>query len=506
MSANVQLYAATVLLVVAYGIVRRLRKRRRASFPPGPRPYPLIGNLRDIPSEAPWKTFAKWSEQYGDMVYFHTLGREVVVLNSATMAHDLLDKRSAKYSYRPFFAMASEVIGWKWALPIMDYGEKWKRHRKYLQQFFHKQNIPKYYNIELKEVHHLLNDFLDDPENFTAHIKRLAGGVTMMLTYGHEVKSLEDPFIRVAEKGVLTIEAVGAVGAHVVDFVPWIRHLPDWFPGAVIKRLPPGTREDLHDFLHKPFNYVKERLAQGTAVPCYTTTLLEETKGNDDEGIRGTAAITYAGGFDTTLSALMTAMIALVADPAIQMRAQEEMDSVIGKDRLPTFEDRARLPYMHSIITETLRWGATTPVGVPHRLSQDDEYGGYCLPANCVVIANTWAMLYDPRVYPEPHKFNPDRFFNKEGGIIQPDPRGPAFGFGRRVCPGKDLAETHLWITIASMFYAFKITPAVDESGKEIPIDLEFSEHSIRHPKPFKCIIKPRRANSASLIRHAKDN
>lgn len=99
----------------------------------------------------------------------------------------------------------------------------------------------------------------------------------MMLTYGHEVKSLEDPFIRVAEKGVLTIEAVGAVGAHVVDFVPWsvyplrrmpesfpdcviVRHLPDWFPGAVIKRLPPGTREDLHDFLHKPFNYVKERL------------------------------------------------------------------------------------------------------------------------------------------------------------------------------------------------------------------------------------------------------
>ncbi|OSX64655.1 hypothetical protein POSPLADRAFT_1053458 [Postia placenta MAD-698-R-SB12] len=200
------------------------------------------------------------------------------------MAHELLDKRSAKYSHRPFFAMASEVIGWKWALPIMDYGEKWKRHRKYLQQFFHKQNIPKYYNIELKEAHHLFNDFLDDPDNFTAHIKRLAGGVTMVLTYGHEVKSLEEPFIRIAEKGVLTIEAVSAVGAHVVDFVPWM-----------IKRLSPGTREDLHDFIYKPFNYVKERLTQGTAVPCYTTTLLEETKGDDDEVIRGTAAITYSG-------------------------------------------------------------------------------------------------------------------------------------------------------------------------------------------------------------------
>lgn len=201
----------------------------------------------------------------------------------------------------------------------------------------------------------------------------------------------------------------------------------------------------------------------------------------------------------------MTAMIALVADPVIQARAQAEMDSIIGKDRLPTFDDREKLLYMQCIITESIRWGVATPVGVPHRVSQDDYYNSYYIPANTMIIANAWAMLHDPQVYPEPERFNPDRFLHGEGRNPQPDPRGPAFGFGRRICPGKDLAENHLWITIASMFYAFKITPAVNDKGEKIPIDLEFSEHSIRHPKPFKCVITPRRTNSVALIRQTVD-
>ncbi|PCH36901.1 hypothetical protein WOLCODRAFT_37810, partial [Wolfiporia cocos MD-104 SS10] len=70
--------------------------------PPGPKPLPVIGNLSDIPSEAAWKVFKQWGNTYGDLTYFHTFGREVIVINSAAVAHELLDKRSAIYSYRPF--------------------------------------------------------------------------------------------------------------------------------------------------------------------------------------------------------------------------------------------------------------------------------------------------------------------------------------------------------------------------------------------------------------------
>ncbi|KAH9840950.1 cytochrome P450, partial [Rhodofomes roseus] len=142
---------------------------------------------------------------------------------------------------------------------------------------------------------------------------------------------------------------------------------------------------------------------------------------------------------------LMTVIIALVAKPVIQARAQAEMDMVVGKDRLPTFADRDRIPYMQCILSEGFRSYLQISAGVPHRLCQDDYYNGYYLPAGCMVIANAWAMLHDPRVYLDPEVFNPDRFLSGEGRTPQPVLRGPAFGFGRRVCLGKDLAENHIW-------------------------------------------------------------
>ncbi|PCH36902.1 cytochrome P450, partial [Wolfiporia cocos MD-104 SS10] len=323
-----------------------------------------------------------------------------------------------------------------WAVSIMDYGETFKRQRRYLQQNFRKQSLSNYHHIQTQEVHRLLNDLLVDPDNHAAHLKRLSGGIIMRIAYGHQVLSRDDHFIGIAEKGVLTIEAVGAIGAHIVDFVPWLRHIPDWMPGAGFKRLPPGTREDLYNFLHLPFEQVKAQMASGTATQCYTTTLMEETRGDDEEGVRSTAAIIYAGDLTSlktqTLSAINTAILVLAANPVIQARAQAEMDVVVGSDRLPTFSDRERMPYMQCIISETFRWGATTPVGVPHRLCEDDYYRGYYLPKDSMIIANAWGMLHDPRVYPDPERFNPDRFLEGEGRTPQPDPRGPAFGFGRR--------------------------------------------------------------------------
>ncbi|KZT23364.1 cytochrome P450 [Neolentinus lepideus HHB14362 ss-1] len=473
------LVALAVLLLVLY---RRKKSPDNLPTPPGPPSLPVMGNVHYIPQHAAWIEFNKMREKYGDMLYFHTFGRSIVVLNSARAAHDLLDKKSSIYSHRPYFAMTHD----EWALPIMDYGEKFKRHRRYLEEYFRKRRLPDYHATQMREVHRTLYDMLEDPENYQIHFKRLAGGITMMMSYGHEVKSKDDEFIQIAEKGVATIDAAGAVGAHIVDFFPWLRHVPDWMPGAGFKRLPPGTSEDMHAFVNRPFEEVLKKMAEGTETPCYCTALLEDTKGEDNDGVRDTAAITFAAGFDTTYSALMTALIAMVRNPVIQARAQAEMDLVVGKDRLPTFEDRVHLTYLQCIVMEALRWGATTPVGVAHRLCEDDVYGGFHLPKDSMIIANAYAMLYDPK-----------------GRTPQPDPRGPAFGFGRRVCPGKDIAENNIWISIASLFYAFKVSPAVDKNGKEIPIDSAFAEHSIRHPKPFRCRIKPRRENSRALIQQA---
>jgi len=96
----------SAILLIFYAL---RRKKQSFPLPPGPKPLPLIGNIYDVPRVASWQVFQQWGKRYGDMIYFHTFGKPVVVINSASVAHDLLDKRSSIYSYRPQFAMANEV-------------------------------------------------------------------------------------------------------------------------------------------------------------------------------------------------------------------------------------------------------------------------------------------------------------------------------------------------------------------------------------------------------------
>lgn len=124
----------------------------------------------------------------------------------------------------------------------------------------------------------------------------------------------------------------------------------------------------------------------------------------------------------------------MVLHPEVQVKAQAEMDRVLGTGILPTFADQESLPYLAAVIKETFRWEVTAPSGVPHMLTADDEYKGYFIPKGSIVIANAYQILNDEETYPNPSAFNPERFL--KDGKLDPSVRNPtvaAFGFGRRI-------------------------------------------------------------------------
>jgi len=186
-------------------------------------------------------------------------------------------------------------------------------------------------------------------------------------------------------------------------------------------------------------------------------------------------------------------------------KAQAELDAVVGRGRLPDFNDYDSLPFINALVKETLRWQPVLPVGVPHYSTKDDEYEGYFFPKGTLIIGNAWSILHDPEMYPEPEEFRPDRFL--KDGKPNPDVKDPqaAFGYGRRICPGQYIATRSLWAIVCSVLSVFDIAPPLDGSGKSIQLQPNMADGLISYPLPFECIIKPRSDAAAALVRHSVD-
>jgi len=259
--------------------------------------------------------------------------------------------------------------------------------------------------------------------------------------------------------------------------------------------------------IEKPFLAVIEAMAAGTAPSSVVLSLLHKLSNDEGatqkiEAYKGVAATAYAGGADTTVSAISTFFLAMLLYPEVQRKAQEEIDRVVGLDRLPDFEDEPSMPYVTAVVREALRWRLVLPAGIPHRLTVDDEYKGYHLPAGSIIIPNTWAILHDEKTFPDPDSFIPERYLTDDGQLnpAMKDVETGAFGFGRRICPGRHMALNSMWIIVASVLATFTLSKPRDRDGNAIEPSVQYTQGLVAYPPPFKCDFKPRSELAAALI------
>ncbi|TFY76222.1 hypothetical protein EWM64_g7790 [Hericium alpestre] len=332
-----------------------------------------------------------------------------------------------------------------------------------------------------------------------------AASVTLAIAYGYKVAPQGDSLVEMLEESAkLAIEATLPFASAVND-IPGLKYLPGWFPGMGFKARAKHCRTVLHEVLNAPLEDVQRSMADGTAVQSLASELLKanEASGGGAEGydaIRDVTGSVYTAGAETTSTAVNSAILALVLHPDVQWRAQAEIDSVIGRDRLPDFDDRASMPYVDAVCREVIRWKIVNPLGLPRRVRSDDVYEGHFIPKGALLFPNTWAIVHDPERYPEPFSFKPERFL-LEDGSLNDDEVQMKFGFGRRICPGRHVADASVWIMVSSILAVFDICHAKGEHGKEIPIDETCIDGLVSRPLPFECAIVPRDAKAATLIR-----
>jgi len=270
-------------------------------------------------------------------------------------------------------------------------------------------------------------------------------------------------------------------------------YIPEFL--APFKRTARIWAEATRQMVEEPYLFVRRQMTAGTAPMSFVSSLLENEEKISDEEVRDvkyTASSLYGGGADTTAASLYAFFLAMVLTPDAQRQAQAEIDAVIGGARLPLLSDREQLPYVSAVVTELLRWHSVAPLGVPHAAMEDTVVNGYLIPKGSIIIANLWQMLNDPKTYPSPSTFDPMRYLTTPP---QADPRTACFGFGRRVCPGRELAEASLFLCVAMTLAVFDI----ERGPGSLPVH-ENTQGTISHPKPFDCVVKPRSERAVALI------
>lgn len=496
------LFAVGVLLVF-YALHRR---HKRAKLPPGPPRLPLIGNLHQAPQVRPWVTYQKWVEEYGPIVSADFGGTTVVILGDYEVARDLLDKRGNIYSSRPRMVcppserhcyiiltdsvsqvMAPELVCRNKNMLFKQYTPDFLLHQRMSASVLSPRASACYTPIQDLESKALLHKLLVAasanaggvvPE-FANIFETMTASIVYSTTFGLRIITGQEWQLKTSHECVKNIVKAGQVGAWIVDALPWLNLLPR--PLAPWKKIADAWHDkwdnlhmtNYHDALQRPgWNWAK----------CFSHS--KEVGQMSETEVAWNLGILCDAGVETTNTQLQIFILACCAWPEWVPWAQKELDRVVGKDRLPTFEDLDKLPYIHAIVEECFRWRHLAPTGIPHATTLDDWYKGYFIPKGSLVIFLAIAMRNNKELYEDPEVFRPERWLDTKHPEHMPNPQNGNWGYGRRVCPGRFIAQKSLIIAIARMLWAFDIG---SEDGKPIAVDeSSFTPGFVSGPRPFK--------------------
>ncbi|KPM40116.1 hypothetical protein AK830_g6438 [Neonectria ditissima] len=493
-----------------YLVPNQLTDPRRKNLPPGPRGWPLVGNLYDLAdSELVRDKVREWHRRYGDVFYTKIGGTDYIWLSSPKAVKDLMDKKSAIYSSRPHLPLAQDVASRQSRQLFMAYGPEWRSLRKHSHALLNQNASKRYQPVQDFESKVVLQDLLDQPDQFYTIVRRYSASVIMLVAYGYRIPSFEDPLITKIYSVLENLSVMMAPGAFAVESFPALAALPGWLFGNWRSW---GEKVFAHDSkVYLEFwETLKKNTDNGTARDCFCKDFyLTDPK---KSGINDLLAAYTCGGLieagsETTATTLNNWILAMTLYPEEMKKAQEEIDRVVGSSRLPEWEDEKDLPFVRGMIKETLRWRPVNKFGMYHASSEDSWYGEYFIPKDSVVVLNWWAIHRDPSRYAEPDEFRPSRYLGKPLSaaeyinINDPEERDHfTYGAGRRVCPGVHLAEKSLFILIARMLWGFNISKKKAPDGSVVEPSTTMLPGFLSVPEPFECEITCRSSTHKEVM------
>lgn len=440
--------------------IRNLAHKKRL---PGPFAWPLVGNAMQL-GQLPHITLSKLAKKYGNVYQIRLGCNDIVVLNGHTAIREALIQHSREFAGRPNFISFQLISGGK-SMTFSNYSEQWKVHRRIAQstlRAFSSVNSKTKKSFE----QHVVAEAMDMVQNFlrlssdrrffnpSHEITVAAANVICALCfgkrYGHDDPEFRTLLGRVDKFG----ETVGA--GSLVDVMPWLQSFPN-----PVRSVYKNFKMINNEF----FAYVKDKVVQhrNTFDPDVTRDMSDAIinvieHGNNNmltkDFVEGTVTDLIGAGQDTVSTIMQWMLLLLVKYPAMQSKLQEQIDKVVGQDRLPSMDDKMNLAYLEAFIYETMRYTSFVPVTIPHSTTSDVTIEGFHIPKDTIVFINQWSVNHDPQKWQDPHVFDPSRFLNENGGLNKDLINSVMiFSTGKRRCIGEKVAKTEVFLFLAILLH-----------------------------------------------------
>ncbi|XP_053403353.1 cytochrome P450 1A1-like isoform X2 [Mercenaria mercenaria] len=399
--------------VVAGLIVYWALQKWKYKYPPGPPGLPLIGNALQIDQSRLHEQAFEWSKKYGPAITVGVGPIPFVFVNTIDTAMEVLVKRSTDFAGRMLtHSLDTFTYGGK-DIAFSSYGPTWKLQRRIASKALR-------YSFKDKEVNYML-----EKKDFLA-------------------ESL----------GIGTWE----------DFIPGLKYLYKTNAFKVVE----GFVRDVHDgYITNKLREAKRTFEKDNVRHFTDTLILARTEAVEEEGAATLKSLTdehlvqtisdiFFAGIDTSRFTLKAAILHMVAFPDIQDKVQDELDRVVGKDRLPGIIDRPNLSYTEAVLHECMRLGTVAPLGAQHKTICDTEVAGYRIPKGTTVAINHWALHHDPDAWEEVDRFIPERYLDSKGKLGPKPNNWLPFSAGKRVCLGEFVAKPELHLIFACLMQRYK--------------------------------------------------
>ncbi|KAK3586150.1 hypothetical protein CHS0354_033278 [Potamilus streckersoni] len=453
-----------ILLVIILFVYNTTSKSR--NLPPGPKPiYPIIGNLPAVAGKDVLLAFREMRTKYGDIFSLYFGHQLMIVINGYETIKAVLVKHGALFSERPHNFLSDEMCQGRGI--IFSTGKIWKEQRRFSTSAFQELGFGKLsFEESIKtEVLKVLEFFeekqecpIDIKECIFASITNIIFSIVMGKRYNYDDPAFHEFLLKMVE----TSQLVGNASI-LVNCFPFLRYCPfdplkknfalqnrdkikSFFKDTYEEHRKTYNREYIRDFVDLYIREIEKNAEAGTE-STFSEEMLNSVIGD-----------LFGAGGETSTTAVCWAFLYLVRHPEIQARIREEVDNVVGPNKIPSYSDRHKLPFLEATIFEVLRLGDVVPLAIPHAVPNNVFFCGYTIPKDSSILINLNSISHDPVLFNNPTHFKPERFLDSSGTIKNVTEFIP-FSIGRRRCIGSTVARMELFLFISAVLSKFELVP-----------------------------------------------